>query len=204
MFNFLVYNKFKQNKWRKLSPKRRLKVFQKMENIMAKKAKRPVYTILSREWEDGTMGLCSYSKKIIYIHTDFFTKDNLQFLGLATLFHEQRHAEQHNIVKTKKRIFKFSKAYKWQQNMKAYISYDGDEKYSYYSMQEVERDANKFAIIQLKKFRFRFRKEDIYFKSVSIKEKEFDMVRERAKEELGLFYKFKLFLRRKKEEKKND
>lgn len=204
MFKFLVYNKFKQKKWEKLSPKKRLRAFQKMENIMARKVGRPKYTVLSREWEDGTMGLCSYSKKIIYIHTDFFVKDSLQFLGLATLFHEQRHAEQHHIVRTKKKIFKFSKAYKWQQNMKAYINYDGDEKYSYYSMQEIERDANKFAIKALKKFRFRFRKEENYFNSVAIKEKEYDLVKEKAKEELGLFYKFKLFLRRKKEERKND
>lgn len=204
MFNFLVYNKFKQKNWLRLSAKQRLRVFQKMEKIMAKKVGRPVYTILSREWEDGTIGLCVYSKKIIYIHTDFFVKDNLQFLGLATLFHEQRHAEQHHIVRTKKKIFRFSKAYKWQQNMKAYINYEGDEEYSYYSMQEIERDANKFAINRLKKFRFRFRKEDNYFNCVNIKEKEYDLVKERAKEELGFFYKLKLFLRRKKEERKND
>ena len=87
--------------------------------------------------------------------------------------------------------------------MKGYIQYEGDEKYSYYSMQEVERDANKNALQRLKKFRFRFRKEKLYKYTVAEKEKEFDYVKEHAREELGMFYKLKLFLRNRKERKKN-
>lgn len=203
MFNFLVYNKFKQKKWKKLKPEKRLKVFQKMENIMAKKVGRQRYTVLPEDWNDGTRGLCVYKDKIIYINTEYFVKDNYQFYGLATLFHEQRHAQQHFIVKSKKKLWRFSKAYKWKKNMEAYIQYEGDEKYSYYSMQEIERDANKFAINQLRKFRFRFRKEPIYKKTLELKEEEFDEVKENAKKELGIFYKLKLFLRNRKEQKKN-
>ena len=36
-----------------------------------------------------------------------------------------------------------------------------------------------------------------------MKEQEFDDVKENAKKELGFFYKFKLFLRNRKERKKN-
>jgi hypothetical protein len=203
MFNFLVYNKFKERKWKRLSPKKRWKYYQKMENITAKKVGRPVYEVIPKEWNDGTRGLCVYKEKAIYLNTDFFVKDNMQFFGLATLFHEQRHAQQHFVVKSKKKIWRFSKAYKWQQNMKGYIQYEGDEKYSYYSMQEVERDANKNALQRLKKFRFRFRKEKLYKYTVAEKEKEFDYVKEHAREELGMFYKLKLFLRNRKERKKN-
>ena len=205
MFNFLVYRKFKTRKWNRLSPIKRLKVFQKMENIIAKKVGRPAYEVVPREWNDGTRGLCVYNEKKIYIKKDFFIDNNMQFLGLATLFHEERHAQQHFVVKSKKKISKFSKAYKWQKNMSAYIQYEGNEKYSYYSMQEIERDANKFAIHQLRKlsFRFMFRNDRIYKKSLEQKENEFDYVKEHAKEELGMFYKLKLFLRNKKEQRKN-
>lgn len=203
LFNFLTYNKFKTKKWRKLSSKKRWKLYQKMENITAKKVGREKYEVLPRQWEDGTRGLCVYEEKRIYLNTDFFVKENMQFLGLATLFHEQRHAQQHFIVRTKKKISRFSKAYKWQQNMRAYITYEGNEKYSYYSMQEIERDANKNAIHRLRKFKFRFRKDNVFKKSLEMKEQEFDDVKENAKKELGLFYKFKLFLRNRKERKKN-
>ena len=144
-----------------------------------------------------------YKEKTIYLNRDFFVDENMQFFGLATLFHEERHAQQHFVVKNKKKISRFSKAYKWQQNMMAYIQYEGDEKYSYYSMQEIERDANKFAIHQLKKFRFRFRNDRVYKYTLEQKEKEFDFVKENARKELGVFYRLKLFIRNKKEQRKN-
>jgi len=203
MFNFLTYNKFKQKKWERLSPSQRLKAYQKMEKITAKKVGRPCYEVLPKDWTDGTMGLCVYNKKTIYLNSMFIFKNKWQFYGLATLFHEQRHAQQHFVVKTKKKIFRLSKTYKWQQNMMAYIQYEGDEKYSYYSMQEIERDANKNAIHRLRKFKFRFRNEKLYWLTLREKERQFEEVKENAKKELGVFYKFKLFLRRKKEERKN-
>ena len=203
MFKFLTYNKFKTKKWKKLSSEKRWRCYQKMEDFTAKKVGRERYEVIPKQWDDGTRGLCVYRENKIYLNTDFFVKENMQFLGLATLFHEQRHAQQHFIVKTKKKISRFSKAYKWQQNMRGYISYDGNEEYSYYSMQEIERDANKNAIHRLRKFRFRFRNDSVYKKSLEIKEQEFDDDKEYAKKELGFFYKFKLFFRNRKERKKN-
>ena len=202
MFNFLVYNKFKARNWKRLTPKKRWKAYQQMEKITARKVGRPVYEVIPKEWNDGTRGLCVYKEKAIYLNTDFFVQENMQFFGLATLFHEERHAQQHFVVKSKKKLWRFSKAYKWKQNMQAYIQYEGDEKYSYYSMQEIERDANRYALQRLKKFKFRFRKEKLYHYTVQKKEEEFDYVKEHAKEELGMFYKFKLFLRNRKERKK--
>lgn len=203
LFNFLTYKKFKQKKWSRMSPQKRLKAFQKMENIVAAKKKRPVMTVIPENWSDGTNGLCNYSKKTISLNTKFFVEDDLQFLGLATLFHEQRHAEQYYVISTKKKFFKLSKAYRWKKNMEGYISYDGHEKYSYYSMQEVERDANKHAINYLKKFKFWFRKEPLYFDTLNYKIKQYDDVKDLAKKELGFFYRLKLLFREKKERNKN-
>ena len=204
LFNFLTYIKFKSEKWKTYSFSKRVKLFQKMESIMSRKMNRPKYDVLPYAFNDGTNGLCDYSRGIIYINKMFFEEDYLQFVGLATLFHEQRHAQQHNIVKSKEKFFRFSKAYKWKKNMEGYISYDGREKYSYYSMQEIERDANKYAIDRLKKLKFWFRYDKLYYKSLEIKAEQFDEVKNIAKKELGLFYRFKLKRRQKKELEKNN
>ncbi len=204
MFDFLVYNKFKSKKWAKLSPQKRLKIFQKVEKIMARKMHREVYQIIPKEWNDGTYGLCVHAERVIYLNTVFFLDDNMRFFGLATLFHEERHAQQHAIVKSKKKLFKLSKAYRWQKNMQGYISYDGNEKYSYYSMQEIERDANKYAINRLKHFKFRYRHEDLFTRTLDAKIKQFADTKDLAKKELGFFYRIKLLLRERKERKKNE
>ena len=203
LFDFLTYNKFKQKKWKRLSPKKRLNAFQKMENIVARKKNRPVMAVIPQDWNDGTNGLCDYSKKTIFLNSKFCLDEEKQFLGLATLFHEQRHSEQYFIISTKKKLFKLSKAYRWKKNMEGYINYDGKEKYSYYSMQEVERDANKHAINYLKKFKYRYRKEQLYFYTLDYKIKQYDNVKDLAKKELGFFYRLKLLFRERRERKKN-
>ena len=69
-------------------------------------------------------------------------------------------------------------------------------------MQSVERDANLNAIKRLKKLRFWFLSDKLYFDCLESKIKEFDMTKEYAKRELGPFYKLKLFLRSKRKNKK--
>jgi len=203
MFNFLVYRKFRTHIWNKLKPSSRLRLFQKMEKIVSKKVGRPQFEIIPRKWDDLTNGLCVYKDKAIYINCSFFNDNSKQFLGLATLFHEQRHAEQFFIVSTTKKFNRFSKSYKWKKNMEAYILYEGKEKFSYYSMQEVERDANKYAINKLKKMKFWFRRDDNYYYALNRKIKEYEVTKEIAKKELGFFYKLKLKMRQNKERKKN-
>jgi len=203
MFKFLTYNKLKEAKWLKLSPIKRLKVFQKIEKFVSRKVGRKRYDIVPKKMEDTSYGMCSHRDKTIYLNEKFFTKDNIQFFALATLYHEQRHAEQFYIISTKKKFFKLSKAYRWKKNMEGYINAENKDDYSYYSMQEVERDANKYAINALKKHRFRFRKERLYFISLNERIKDFENVKDLAKKELGFFYRIKLLLRERKERKNN-
>ena len=203
LFDFLTYKKFNTYKWQKYGLKKRVKLFQKMEKIMAKKMKRPMFYVVPQDFGSDINGQCNYAEQVIYINGAFFTEPNLQFYGLATLFHEERHAQQHNIVKSKKYICRFSKAYKWRQNMLGYINYDGNDKYSYYSMQEIERDANKYAIERLKKLEYWWRKDKYYYKTLELKIQQFGDVKNLAKKELGIFYKWKLKRRQKKELKKN-
>ena len=202
--NFLTYRKFKSEKWRDYSPKQRLGLFQKMERITAKKIGRKEYSILPYSFNDNTNGLCDYAREVIYLNKIFFEEDYLQFYGLATLFHEQRHVYQFNTVLKKGDASIFSKAYKWRKDMEGYINYDEREKYSYYSMQEVERDANKNAIERLRKLKFWFRYDDLYYKTLELKIQQFEEVKNIARKELGLFYKFKIKKRQKKEAKRRN
>ncbi|MBQ3047567.1 MAG: hypothetical protein IJD48_00950 [Clostridia bacterium] len=203
MFNFLTYNKLKNRKWKRLSPIKRLKVFQKIEKIVSKKVGRKCYQVVPKEMEENAYGLCSHRERVIYLNSTFFTKDNLQFFALATLYHEQRHAQQFYIIDSKKKFFKLSKAYRWKKNMEGYINPEHKDDYSYYSMQEVERDANKNAINQLKKHRYRFRKEQLFLNTLKYKIDAYANTKDLAKKELGLFYRIKLLLRERKERKKN-
>lgn len=203
MFSFLTYNKLKEKRWKRYSPVKRLKIFQKIEKIVSKKIGRECYTIVPKNMEETTYGLCNHRERAIYLNSNFFTQNDKQFFALATLFHEQRHAEQFYIIRTKKRFFKLSKAYRWKKNMEGYISCEDDDDYSYYSMQEVERDANKNAIVQLKKHRHRYRKERLFAITLNQKIENYANTKDLAKKDLGFFYRIKLLMRERKERKKN-
>lgn len=191
MFRFSTYNKFKFNKWEKLSPQQRLEVFQKLEIIQAKKLGRPVAYVVPREMDENTKGFFSSRKNTIYLNTRFFYEDFLRFDGMFTLFHEGRHAYQHHVVFETKNPGFFSKARKWKKNFEGYIVGDMDE-YSFYSMQPVERDANKYALNRLKQFEFRFRHDNLFARTLEFEEKCFDYDKLQAKKDLGMFYRQKI------------
>lgn len=202
LFRFITYNKFKEKKWRKLSNEKRLRAFQKLENIQAKKLDRPnCKVILNNTLDDTKNGEFSMSKMTIELNAKFVTDPNLRFFGMMTLFHEGRHAFQFNSCFGEKPPRKFSKAYKWKKNIERYAG-DTSDKYYFYSMQPVERDANKYAIKRMKNFRFRFRKEPLFAQTLEKKINDFDAVKDYAKKELGTFYKLKVALHNRKERNK--
>lgn len=202
-FRFLTYNKFKESKWNKLSPEKRLKAFQSLENIQAKKLGRPAYTVVpNNSWGDTMNGECISQRKVIELNSKFMLDPSLRFLGMATLFHEGRHAFQYNSCFGEEQPKRFSKAYRWKKNFEGYVNGEND-KYSFYSMQPVERDANKYAIKRMKNFRFRYRNEPLFAEALNKKIADFEGVKDYAKKELGVFYKLKVALRNKKERKNN-
>ncbi len=202
LFRFLTYNKFKEKTWTKLTPQKRAKVFQKLENIQAKKLRRPAYKVIfNSEWGDLMNGECSSTHKTIELNSKFALDPRQRFLGMATLFHEGRHAFQYNCCYGDKPPRRFTRAYRWKKNFQGYVNGDAD-KYSFYSMQPVERDANKYAIKRLKAFRFRYRKEPLYIEALEKKLADFDNVKDLAKKELGFFYRLRVSLRNHKERNK--
>lgn len=202
IFDFLTYNKFKFRKWSKLSLKDRAWAFQKLEMIQARKLGRPVVQVIFREMDEHMKGQFVPGKDVIYLNQMFIEDEFLRFDGMFTLFHEGRHAFQHNVCFSGKELGLFSRARKWAKNFGGYIDGAQDE-YSFYAMQPIERDANKYALQRLKSFRYRFIDDRYYNATVTFEEKCFDDDKFRAKEELGLFYKHKLSKRQREEYDKN-
>lgn len=202
MFNFFTYLKLKNKNWEKLSLRQKTNIFQKIENIEAKKQDRKIMTVKIKKLEEGLQGLCDKKAGIIYLSSDLFNKKYLQFWALTVLFHEGRHAFQQEEVVENEKPKIFSKTYKWKRNLQGYVNYDQSEKFSYYAMQDVERDANKYALKRLKKLHFWLKNEKGYKETIQSKQDELDSQVETAKKELGFLYKLKVKWRNRKEREK--
>ncbi len=191
LFDFLTYNKFKFRKWDKLSLSDRAYTFQKLEMIQERKLNRPVAQVIFKEMDERLKGQFAPEKNVIFLNKMFIEEDYLRFDGMFTLFHEGRHAFQHHVCFSGKELGIFSRARKWKKNFGGYINGAQDE-YSFYSMQPVERDANKYALSRLKSFQGRFIEDRYFNATVTFEEKCFDDDKFRAKDELGFFYKHKI------------
>lgn len=204
LFRFLVYNKFKLNKWKRLSTKERVEVCQKLENIQAKKLHRPAYKVVIRDLEKGVGGTCVSQNKEILLMTNYFLNDDRRFELMGTLFHEGRHAYQFDEVAEKRRHCILSREFWWRRNFQGYVSIaDSGNTISLYSMQPVERDADSYAVRRLKSFRFRFRKEKDFWKAYNRLRDALKKDVELAKKELGPFYKLKVAWKSRQERKKS-
>jgi len=202
MFKFLTYLKLKNRNWEELSLNSRIKVFQQMENFEAKRQGRKPMTVVEKNFDNNMQGLCDKGAGNIYLSIDFFKKKYMQYWGLTVLFHEGRHAFQQEEVVENEKPSVFSNTYKWKKNLQGYVNFDKNEKYSYYAMQDVERDANKYALKRLKRLHFWLKNESGYAETIRSKQDELDSQVQTAKKELGLFYKLKVKWRNKKEREK--
>ncbi|NCB48360.1 MAG: hypothetical protein EOM55_01855 [Clostridia bacterium] len=202
MFKFLTYLKLKNKNWERLSPNSRINIFQQIENFEAKRQGREPMKVIEKNFEDNMQGLCDKKSGKIYLSIGFFKKKYMQFWGLTVLFHEGRHAFQQEEVFENEKPNIFSKVYKWRKNLQGYVHYNDKEKFSYYAMQDVERDANKYALKRLIKLRFWLKNEKGFFETIKSKQDELDSQVHIAKKELGPLYKLKVKLRNKKERDK--
>ena len=191
LFNFLTYNKFRARNWPYLSPNDRLEAYQKLENIQAKKLHRPACEIIAKPMDESLRGQFVQKRNVIYINEDYITDPNLSYDGMATIFHEGRHAYQHYICFEKEKVSRFSRAHKWRQNFAGYEA-GGEDKYSFYTMQLVERDANRYALNRLKQFRHRYKVDPLYEATVKFREKLYLDDKINARKDLGLFYRWKV------------
>ena len=190
---FSVYNKFKLRKWLNYSAGKRQRLIEKVEKKQAKKLKRPILPVVV-----NTSPNCPYfgmfesnnGKQILHINLRLLNEPHLRFHALETILHEGRHAYQYNLINKRKiRFFEFRKK-RWLDNYSGYISSNEDK--LFYSMQPIERDAQKYAIKKMEKMHHRFKDEEDYHLTLELMKKRFDKTEEELRAKHGLFYRAKL------------
>ena len=190
---FNVYNKFKLRNWRRYNHGKRQRIIEKIEKIQAKKLHRPVLPVVV-----NTDPNCPYygmfennhKKQVLHINLKLITDPSLRFHALETILHEGRHAYQYNIINHKKvRFYEFRKK-RWKQNYSGYITSAEDK--LFYSMQPIERDAQRYAIKKMEKHKFRFRNEDDYYSTMDTMKARYNETERQLREQHGLFYNVKL------------
>lgn len=184
------------------SEAKRQRIIERVEKKQAKKLHRPILPVVV-----NTSPTCPYygmfennhGNQILHINLKLLNTPSLRFHALETILHEGRHAYQYNIIKNKKiRFFEFKKK-RWKQNYSGYITSNEDE--LFYSMQPIERDAQRYAIKKMEKLRFKFRNERDYFLTMEAMKNRYIETEKQLKEKHGIFYNYKL---KKKIKKKSD
>lgn len=190
---FSFYNKFKLKNWLKYNKGKRQRIIEKIEKKQAKRLHRPVLPVaVNTDPNCPYYGMfeTNHGKQVLYINIKLLSDPTLRFHALETILHEGRHAYQYNIIHNKKiRFFEFKKK-RWKQNYSGYITSAEDK--LFYSMQPIERDAQKYAIKQMEKLKFRFRNEDDYFSTMDTMKDRFYETEKQLKEKHGIFYNIKL------------
>lgn len=187
-----LLNKFRYKKWYKLTSARRQDVLQKLENKMARRAGRPALPLCVKtdtNWNCYGMFEHSNGKSIIYINIHLLTDPALRFQAMATILHEGRHATQYYIINSDLAWFQF-RAKGWKRNIQEYVSSAEDS--SLYRMQEVERDAQLFAIKHLKRWRRKYENEEDFERTFEIMKRQYNLAEEKAIKKYGKFYRYKI------------
>lgn len=191
---FSIYNKFKLRKWRKLTPGKRQQILEQVEEKQAKKLNRPTLPVIINDnpnWNSYGMFEAKGSTEHLILSINLLTQENLRFHALETIMHEGRHAYQyHQTNSTSGGLFAKMRAKKWKENYGGYITSSEDQ--LTYSMQPVERDAQKYAINQMRKMRFRFRNEDDYIITLEAMEYRYNETIKRMRQKHGIFYRQKM------------
>lgn len=194
MFFFSIYNKFKLKKWEHLSPAQRQKVLEKVEQKQAKRLNRhplPVIMKTDATWNCYGMFAVENGKQLLYLNIRLITEPHLRFHALETIMHEGRHAYQYKLASSTDIGFFDFRAKKWKQNYGGYINSNEDR--LFYSMQPIERDAQKYAIRQLSSMKFRFGGEEDYQNTLRSMVFRYEETVKQLKEEKGLFFRQKMY-----------
>lgn len=206
---FRLFRKFRFKKWQTYSPQKRLEFAQNFENYFAKKQGRKKHSIIwSDKMGENSLGVCNYGQCQIQINANLIIDGSKMFLLMSTILHEGRHAFQYAYVnkeyQKKSRISKLSKAYKWKNAIGGYLSErEGNGDYADYANQSIELDANMYAYKQLKKMKRKYSNIEEYTTEISRLENWFEYAEDLGKEKYGMFYKFKIGRKNKKQFKKN-
>ena len=188
-----VYSKFKGSHWQHYTPDKRMQILQALEKKFAKKFHRPVLPVLiypENNWNCYGMFAISNNNQYLYINDILLYKHEYRFHALETIIHEGRHAYQYFIInKPKVNFFNF-KAKQWQKNWKGY--YSSTESPTIYTMQAIERDAQKYTIKILKSIAHKYKNEKAFYATLKANIDRYEQGEILAKKQFGIFYKHKI------------
>ncbi len=202
MIFFSIYNKFKLKRWFKYSAGKRQRILEKVEKKQAKKQHRePLDVIIKTDPNWSCLGMfeAKGNHKVLYLNYRLVSESKLRFHALETIFHEGRHAYQHNVINTSSHLS--WRARHWRDNYKGYFSSKEDS--TIYGFQPIERDAQKYAIKQLRRQGFRFHGEEDYAITIESMKNRYENAEKNARKQHGLFYKFKIKRKINKKAKKH-
>ena len=199
-----VFSKLKLRKWKKLTPDKRFLVFIAIEKKISKwlGLKKPIKLEIKLDGDNwncyGAFTTSSSGQKIV-LNENLLHEQRLRFHALETLAHETRHAYQYSLINRELKWYEFT-AKKWKRNWYGYYSSSTDN--LMYNNQSVERDAQKYSLKILKKYKGKYNGEKDYrdtYDAVLYRYEQSDI---QARKEYGLFYKAKIERKIKKNLKK--
>ncbi len=187
-----IFSKFKKKRWVRYNTNKRLKIYQALEKKFAKKQRReplPVVIHPDDNWKCLGMFTVSNNEKRIVLNDDLILDVKMRFHGMETILHEGRHAYQYETINKKLPWYAF-RAKKWRKNWMGYIP--SAESNAAYNNQSVEQDAQKYALKQMLKLDRKYRGDPDWERTLQINQRRIDTAEEKARKELGIFYKFKI------------
>lgn len=188
----MLLNKFKLKNWYNYTPAKRQTILQKLENKMARRAGRPsmpISIVTNEDWNCFGSFEFKNGKAMLHLNILLITNPNLRFQAMATVLHEGRHYTQHYASSSDLSWFEF-RAKKWRKNIQKYVPSAVDQ--DLYRMQVVERDAQKFAIKQLRKWKNKFDDEDDFWLVFNNLTYRYSEAEKEAQQKYGKNYKRKI------------
>lgn len=198
-----VFSKLKLKKWKKLNPDQRYNVFVAIEKKVAKwLGIQPLKLEIKYDgdhWNCFGAFTTSGGNQKILINENLLHEQKYRFHALETLAHETRHAYQYSLISRDLKWYEFT-AKKWKRNWFGYFSSASDN--LMYNNQSVERDAQKYSLKILKKYKDKYNSEEDYKNTYNAVLYRYNKADEDARKEYGIFYKHKIEKNIKKNTKK--
>ncbi len=188
-----LFSKFKWKKWNKLTPEKRFMVLRALEKKVAKWLDIEPLDLEIKEGSSnwncfGAFTATAGGTKIV-LNEMLIYEPQYRFHALETIAHETRHAYQYSVVDRELKWYEFT-AKKWKRNWAGYFSSSTDN--LMYNNQAVERDAQKYSIKILKRYKGKYGNEEDYNYTLEAVVHRYEQADIDARKRFGLFYKQKI------------
>ncbi len=187
-----LFSKFKLKKWKKCSHEVRFRAFVELEKRIAKKLKLEPLKLELRyddDWNCFGAFTVNNGKKKIVLSSRLIDDVRYRFHAMETIAHETRHAYQFTVVDKELKWYEFT-AKRWKRNWQGYFSSTTDS--VMYNNQSIERDAQKYSIKFLKKYKGKYKNEQDWANTFNAVVYRYEHADDEARKEYGWLYKMKI------------